>query len=626
MNQKTRNLRIDALRGFAVLAVVAFHSSLDIARGGFLGVDIFFVISGFLIYQSIETAIRDNRFSLRKFWRARFYRLVPAILPVVTISFFIAWRIFPTNTMKDLSQSILATLTGLSNVFFWTEVGYFDSQAIEKPLLHTWSLSAEVQFYIFLPLLLLALNKLSSARMQTAVFASLAGISFASASLLQPLDGDAAYFLLPFRIWEFLLGVLMARSSRQFQKRFQKKSGTYFAVAVLLGSIVYFDEKIGHPGILTLGPVLATCVLLMGSNGPERPGSALALPMSFLSTIGRWSYGIFLWHFPIIVFANALGLFQLGDPIDFLAVLGISTLFGGLSYRFLESRVLANFSQRSERTVFTATLLSLTVTLGALGFLGHTSGGYYQRFPATLASTKIGWIQECEGVVLCLRGNQSSTRAILLVGDSHAMQLGVGLEALFGRNFRIDILASGACFFLGPEDNAAVSSDPELCKSQRNYAQKSELPYEILLFSQRWHGYSPETLETVKENDFFIANLERSAARTLLVGSSPDVETLCRQRAYLAGEDMQCLENLSDSLSLLESSIPRPVKNSLEQVSLADKLCPSNLCTLDSAGESLFFDDHHFSDAGSIWAVAQIQKQILSQGTTMAPKQDSEDD
>ncbi|MCW3847947.1 acyltransferase [Sphingomonas sp. LB-2] len=317
---------INGLRAIAVLAVLAFHFGVPPFRSGFTGVDVFFVISGYLMTGIILGRLGRHNFSVPGFYLDRARRIVPALLVLVTAVLALGWFILLPDEYIILSKHAGSAVTFASNLLFWKESGYFDPGVDQKWLLHSWSLSVEWQFYLLYPLLLLAIAKLAPAAWLRPILALAALASFGVMVALSLTTPDAGFYLLPPRAWEMLAGGLvftlppLAGPAR----RIAQLAG----LAMILASALAFAPS-DWPNAWTLLPVLGTAlVILAGATDSRITGNAV------MARIGLDSYSIYLWHWPLVVLLHRSGHF--GDWRWTLAALAASFLLGHLSWRFVE--------------------------------------------------------------------------------------------------------------------------------------------------------------------------------------------------------------------------------------------------------------------------------------------------
>ena len=259
---------VDGLRAVAVLAVIFYHAGFKFFSGGFVGVDVFFVISGFLITKKIADNIRADEFTFIGFYEKRIRRIFPALFTTIFFALIIGSLIYNAPTFKDLGQSATATTLFASNILFWFESGYFDSPSALKPLLHMWSLSVEEQFYMALPLLLVFLFRFFKKHVRT-FLAVIAGLSFIAVTYSLGQDPSAAFYLTHGRIWELLLGSLLALTNVGTIKTSQRNLLSAGGILMILASIVIYSEETLFPGVAAALPVLGSVLIILGGIGGE---------------------------------------------------------------------------------------------------------------------------------------------------------------------------------------------------------------------------------------------------------------------------------------------------------------------------------------------------------------------
>lgn len=326
---------VDGLRAIAVSLVLAYHLGVRQVTGGFVGVDVFFVISGFLITSQLVNQLQTESFSLQAFYIRRIHRLFPALFVMLVATMTAGFWILYPATYVELGKSVIATVLSVSNIFFWFHSDYFDAPANTRPLLHTWSLGVEEQFYLLFPALLMLMWKGSRARI--IVLLSTAALLSLSASAIGAFKfPSAAFYLLPTRLWELLVGSMLAfgfflRTSSRAGRNFMGISG----LILIIGSAILIDGETRFPGAVALLPCVgAALVISAGLNGSHVVGRLLSLrPVVFLGLV---SYSLYLWHWPtIILYQNYYGLTWL-DPASKIIVGSVSLLLAVLSWRYVE--------------------------------------------------------------------------------------------------------------------------------------------------------------------------------------------------------------------------------------------------------------------------------------------------
>lgn len=453
---------IDGLRTIAVLPVILFHAGFSVFSGGFVGVDVFFVISGYLITSIIYTEIFQNRFSIWRFYERRVRRILPALFVLMLIVSVPAFFLLPKEEVRTFSHSILAVLGFGSNFLFWLESGYFDISADLKPLLHTWSLAVEEQYYIFFPLILLFLVKRSIAVVYGCLF-MLFGLSLLAAVIGNQVAPNAAFFLLPFRGFELLAGALVAvflmQSKKIISLKLQNISAT-LAFLLLVASIIFFDDQTPFPGVWTLIPVIATILLILCTD-PRSWGVRL-LSLRPISKIGLISYSAYLWHQPIFALARQIDGFQ---PKWFV-MLGLSLLslfVGWVSWRYVENifRKKNILSYKYVLLILLA-MASLLVFLAIMlpkikpDFVSFTIDGQEILIPEKFSGLqqngrKCNFPSFSDATVCRFEGDMAGSRehSLFLIGDSHAMVMSevvANYKAQY--NSFYDLSADGCGFLL----------------------------------------------------------------------------------------------------------------------------------------------------------------------------------
>jgi peptidoglycan/LPS O-acetylase OafA/YrhL len=373
---------IDGLRAVAVVPVILFHAGIDAFGGGFVGVDVFFVISGYLITSIILAEQQEGTFSLLSFYERRARRILPALFLVMAASSLMAWLLFYPSDLEAFSRSVIATALFSSNFLFWHETGYFDTAAELKPLLHTWSLAVEEQYYILFPLFLMAMWRVAQSR--TALALLLLGVaSLVLAEWGAHKHPEAAFFLLPFRLWELALGALAALylSGRQptFGLRLSQV-GSGVGLALILWAVFRFDKNTPFPGFNALVPTVGAALIILFATPSTLIGRLLSTRL--LVGVGLISYSAYLWHQPLLAFSRYKSLTE--PPV--WAVLGICSLTFFLAYlcwRFIELP-LRRRETYSRKAVFMMSATGITLAT-AFGMSGASSRGFEDRFVASLS-------------------------------------------------------------------------------------------------------------------------------------------------------------------------------------------------------------------------------------------------
>lgn len=325
MSQKFR-YDINGLRAYAVIAVVLFHFNPSWVPGGFAGVDVFFVISGFLMTGIIFKGLEQNNFSILKFYVARANRIIPALALLCLVLIVLGWFYLTPLEYKALGKHAASSVTFLSNIMYWKEAGYFDASSHEKWLLHTWSLSVEWQFYIIYPLILVVMRKFMSIKTMKLFLVAGTVLGFILCVVATYKWPNSSYYLLPTRAWEMMFGGI-AYFYPLALKENRKKIFELLGLVLIIGSYFLISASNLWPGYLAIFPVLGSFLIIQAQrNNSSITGNILA------QKIGSWSYSIYLWHWPLVVF---IYVFALSEIYTYAGII-LSIFLGFLSHKYIE--------------------------------------------------------------------------------------------------------------------------------------------------------------------------------------------------------------------------------------------------------------------------------------------------
>lgn len=429
---------IDGLRTVAVLSVLFYHLGVAPVTGGYIGVDVFFVISGYLISRKIVADVEANRFSFRSFYLARVRRILPALLATVAITFAASALVLSPGVFQELARSSIAAVFSVSNILFWTISGYFDSDSTLKPLLHTWSLGVEEQFYLFWPMLVVGVFRFGK-RIAGLVVVLAAALSLIAAQIALSADASAAFFLLPFRIWELAIGAaLLWLPQRRSTPNFVAELGMVAGLAMIAAAATSFNKTSPFPGLYAVLPC-AGAALAIQSGGARYSSRLLTNPVSVW--IGKISYSLYLVHWPLIILTKYVLMRDL-RPVEQAVLFALSIALAQAMYAFVEQPFRARrkneFAVKPKALLASVAIAAVIVVAPALN--AWSSAGWTWRLGRKAAivegvSNPRKFHTEYYGGAGCKLPRCETTpgapRKAYVIGDSHARALYAGLAASF---------------------------------------------------------------------------------------------------------------------------------------------------------------------------------------------------
>jgi peptidoglycan/LPS O-acetylase OafA/YrhL len=628
---------IDGLRALAVVPVCFFHAGLPIFPGGFVGVDVFFVISGYLMASMIGQALSDKNFSLIDFYERRIRRIFPALFVVLAFTCCAASFLIPPKMFRDFGYTLVASVLFVSNIAFWQKSeNYFDAPTELNPLLHIWSLSVEEQFYIILPLFLAIIWY--SGRRVTYVFVACA----TTASLILSIWGTtnaptATFYLLPTRAWELLAGALVALwpvgdiapGKRRIYPSWVNGFGGVLGLALVLWAVICFDAEMAFPGAAALVPCVGAALLIHFGRDGINPATRL-LGLAPFRFVGRISYSLYLWHWPLIIFAEKYNLF--GHPSFFLKVLIvlISGFVAYASYRWIEQPFRRRNTAQSRIKVFAAAASSMTI-VGMVGIFAQTSHGWPERFtgitsvaiePQLVAenANKDGQkfeVSKCFvdnfpswGKDLCFLSKYSKNKA-LLWGDSFAANYAYGLFATKAANFDTLQYTSPRCPPIIGYDAASRPTCAAFNQEVPGIIERYHIS--TVIMAADWEGYVKRQKMRFEDIRGTIDLLHQFRVRVVLIGQSPVFAFTYPDEYFFKVYGSQSADHPYEA----ELAVNPKINEAISGVSNADvffdamaPLCAGDECVFKDRGLYLFADHGHFTQAGSTRMAASLLNQL----------------
>jgi len=640
---------IDGLRALAILPVLFFHAGLGLFEGGYVGVDVFFVISGFLITRIIYGEIVAGNFSILKFYERRARRILPALFAVCLFSFVMTWWLFVPLDFKDFSRSLAAAMLFASNILFMDETGYFAAPSEVKPLLHTWSLAVEEQYYIVFPLLLAVAARFFKAHIGVFVVVLLAA-SFAACVWATGCRPVYAFFLSPTRAWELLIGSVLALGVLPVVGNRHLLNGlSILGLGLVLGSIFMFSADTDFPGWQAAIPCVGAGLLIYANGSGETAGVRILSFRPFV-WIGLISYSLYLWHWPLIVVAKYYAGGELAAGVLWVLV-GLSVVVAALSWKFVEQPFRQKTGLFSNIRVFAPACFAGGLLLTAGGLSGHFAEG----FPGRWSPDVLQFAAARE------HGNPDSERChardpeellknlpcplgpagkpqFLLWGDSHADALMPAFKALAEKHQISGWFASyGGC----PPLRSVYRLDQPArhkCKAFNDAVARliAENKIKTVFLVSRWTVYS----------DGHNEDGPQSGKRTLIASSNHKDSTRASSRLAFADGLKQTLdflkqngvrvilvEQMPEHKSEVPTVLARAVANGVDPTDLALRkrehlsrqsyvvsqfdvlakepevvrldpaslLCPDDHCLMADGKTVLYNDYQHVTSAGANW-------------------------
>lgn len=612
---------INGLRAIAVIGVVLYHFDLQWLSGGFAGVDVFFVISGFLMTGIIIRGLEREDFNLFKFYVAKANRIVPALFVLCLTLIVLGWFFLIPHYYEILARHIASSLSFVSNITFWQESGYFDAGAKEKWLLHTWSLSVEWQFYILYPIALLVLSKVVQVRYLGLMIVAGTVLGYGLSIYGTANWPQAAYFMLPTRAWEMMLGGVAFLYSWRLSA-VQQKILERIGLLLIVSSYFIVTSVVSWPGYAALVPVLGTYLVIIAN----RQDSVITNNRVF-QLLGKWSYSIYLWHWPVVVFG-----YYIGAERWWVYGIPLSILLGFVSYQFIERYKLPSFS--SWRSLFRVKPLYMTLLAAAISMpISIYSGAKFRvssEFNSVFDKVQPSPFRDACHIssyqspsVSCEYFSENIKWAVF--GDSHGVELAYALAGeLQKKNEGVKHLTFSGC-----RPAYAYENDRAWCSKWYNeavnyIAESDEIEY--VVFSHRYDGYIARQSEA--DVDMLLDSINRIIMKFAEVKKEVyvlypvpvlqrSISTLLAE-AWLEGSTFSTIaaSSLADYkhenmriINLFENSqYPAHVKF----IKPADAFCSDIDCFAAFDGVPLYFDDDHPSVSGAKLLVMMIINKIVN--------------
>ena len=657
---------IDGIRAIAVLSVVIFHSGLGVMNGGYLGVDLFFVISGFLITKILISELETGTFSILSFYDRRIRRIIPALFVTLALSFLAAWYLMSPIHMEGFSRSLVAVATFCSNILFWRESGYFDTVADLKPLLHTWSLAVEEQYYIFFPIFLMIAWRFGK-KVTLFLLAVAFVVSLGLAHWGMMNKPVAAFFLMPTRAWELLVGVFAAFMASHMEAKSIRPSPlasnllSGAGLIAVLFSIFMFTPNTAVPSFPALVPTVGTALLILFATKGTLANRFLSIKP--LVGIGLISYSAYLFHQPLLAFARYRTMHELSSSVSIF--LCVTTFFWAyLSWRYIE-QPFRNRKKMGRKVIFpigaAATAMMLVAGLWNINNQGVNANNSIQIVNASdFDACHFHHQANALSMDYC-KSSMSFSNYYVLIGDSHAMALFVELrKTLAAKGYGLIAFTKNTLYpIAGTYRDGRVDNEDRLAFLDAVYDFATQDPnVEGIFVASRWathieggafvrpdglgddHPFAKTIIargaqkgdraqdDLLAFSSDFLARIASKKPLTL-VGPVPEVgvdvpRALLLDRSLL-NYPVAWYDNREKNVRRLFDEA-RAKSQNIAVVDVRDIFCKNSdgVCVQTKDDFSLYVDDDHVSDTGAGLIMAKISR--LLKHPQLSLKQPSEEE
>jgi peptidoglycan/LPS O-acetylase OafA/YrhL len=646
---------IDGLRAFCIIAVIGFHVGLPGFAGGYVGVDVFFVVSGYLITLLLVAPSRLTFWQrLRDFYVRRARRILPALLVVLAVSTFLALVLFTPPDLRNYGRSVVFASALLGNVGAWLNGGYYTPTGRFTPLQHLWSIGAEEQFYLFYPLLLLAIG-VFWAKQRSRLLAVLALCSFVVCVWASYRSPIANFYFLPTRAWQLLVGALVATiCCRHALSRSMRELWALLGLGVLAFTVASYDATIPYPGIHAIAPTLAAAALLAsGATHSTIVGKVLSAPP--LVFTGLISYSLYLWHAPLLAFAEYYNIESLGTAGKSVLLILLYAI-AAFTWAVIERPVRTRDVLPSTKGFATATG-GVAVLLSAIGIVLWQSAGLPERFAPELRALTDAVdrfdipASDCMGVSLeqvregnlCSFGPQESLKHVVIWGDSHAFALLPAYRWLADKHgARMHFASVGACRpLLGVKSARPFDTRHEYCVAFNEAMVRAvqRIDPHLVIFNAYWGNPDQDLIVADSEASTdgrspFLVAFERVLSRTnvphrsaCIVLTVPGYDyplpyaLAIAQRRGLADDAvaMSRRDALIQYASVESDARSLEARHLVNVVDPKDVLCPRDTCELrTAAGEPVYRDANHLSIEGALLTGSVLEGCLADRDAVLA--------
>jgi peptidoglycan/LPS O-acetylase OafA/YrhL len=606
---------IDGLRALAVLPVIFFHAGLGWFNGGFIGVDIFFVISGYLITSIILHEMAEQKFSLIGFYERRARRILPALFFIMLVCLPFSWVLLTPSDLENFGLSLIAVSSFTSNILFWLQSGYFETAAELKPLLHTWSLAVEEQYYIIFPLFLILCWRLGRGPILILLLVALL-LSLSVAHWGAFNKPSATFFLLPTRGWELLIGVFLAfylKEKSYIKSHYLNQALSLIGLLMVLYSLLFFDKSTPFPSLYALVPTIGTGLLILSAVENTLVNKFLSIRP--IVGIGLISYSAYLWHQPVLVFTRHAFPSSTSSILFFVLSL-VSIIMGYLSWRFVE-KPFRDRSKLSRKIIFSFSMFGI-LFFSLTGYNFYSNNGHLKRLNVNEAI--IYDFIDYDTSELYREGNcflkveqdanqfskECMSGKFLVWGDSHAAALSSGLRKVGDFSQLTGFACPPILFndFIGRPN----------CKENNKYIFEKikNNSFKKLIIHSNWIGYDLEDISNFKitlnelaalNNDLEIyilggvpqwqPSLPRYLVNSRVLFKNIEADLYIRNSKFLTVKERDVF---------IQNIVIETNENRFKFISLIEELCIEDKCIAvkdDGTMQPYVWDYGHLTESGT---------------------------
>lgn len=617
---------IDGLRAVSILLILIYHVDHSVIPGGFVGVDVFFVISGFLITQLISVGLQERSFSFIDFYARRVRRIFPAVLLVLVSTLVVGWHSLFAHEFMILGKHVAASAAFVANIVYQFEGGYFDLKSVEKPLLHLWSLAIEEQFYFVWPLALWMAWRLGSSaggldkKRLLAVVSGVGALSLLLSAILSWVHPQYVFYFLPTRAWELCAGALLV-ALPPVAGRLKKGLCASVGLALIGSSAVFFSHDLLYPGWAACIPVLGAMLVI--AAGPHTWVNQKCLSSSLLVHLGKWSFSIYLWHWPLLYFVRTLG-WEVMFPWSPWAVVPVSILLAALTFQLIE--------EPAKRLPLRAGAAGLMICMALTGFVGwNIFVRQGMDFRERMVIENIGGVpaESSDGCLVrfekykpkfCRIHYDQRPIDVILLGDSMGHNAFPGMAQAYaevGKNLAMVGWPGVAPLLLKASQLNPYEGDVGLRLNSLLQDVGADLNGPQIVFAFRLpHEMQPDIAERLEPTlDYFVNNGRRKVSFVLAPPSLPFAPILCVGMPPLRPQIEKACDLPVAELSVAYTDDRVKVMETLRRRDIAmfdahEALCDFSSCKLTLDGHIIYRTTRYLTEEGSRHVYGRFLSQV----------------